>query len=272
MAAITINTPYSNFYLANEISDQFDTHLNHQNFATVDNTLEGTAGMIKRIHTYSATDGTQKLEQGHGNTQSIVASYSPQDYTIQLAQNRFEYYDEEAMTDPIVIETGIRHAGTDMFNTVNADIVTEFGRASLSVSGSALNFDIYADAVAELNMDDGDPSVEIFSLINVSQTAELRKNLKDTLQYVEAYARRGYIGTVAGVNIYTSKIITTPVVATKKAVTVFNKKGVEVERITAGNRAAADANVRKNTIYARKYYLAALTDATQAVKLTIAKG
>ena len=79
---------------------------------------------------------------------------------------------------------------------------------------------------------------------------------------MEAYARSGYVGTVAGVNIYTKKDATkgTVVVATRQAVTIFNKKGIEIEQ-------ERDADHRKNDIYSRKYYLAALTDATKAVKI-----
>ena len=49
-------------------------------------------------------------------------------------------------------------------------------------------------------------------------------------------------------------------VATRQAVTIFNKKGVEVETDRNGD-------IRQNTIWSRKYYLAALTDATKAVKI-----
>ena len=49
-------------------------------------------------------------------------------------------------------------------------------------------------------------------------------------------------------------------------VTIFNKKGVEIEQPP---RDSQDANIRKNTILSRKYYLAALTDATKAVKITL---
>jgi hypothetical protein len=67
---------------------------------------------------------------------------------------------------------------------------------------------------------------------------------------------------VAGVNIYTKKNANTGeiVVGMRDAVTLFNKKGVEVEQ-------ERNANVRLNEIYSRKYYLAALTDATKAVKI-----
>ena len=80
---------------------------------------------------------------------------------------------------------------------------------------------------------------------------------------MEAYARTGYIGTVAGVNLYTKKDADkgTIIVATKEAVTLFNKKGTEVEQ-------ERDPDTRENSIWSRKYYLVALTDATKAVKIT----
>ena len=52
---------YENFYLSNEIEDQFNSHLDLQNFAKIDNTLTGVPGMIRKINRYRATDGTEKL-------------------------------------------------------------------------------------------------------------------------------------------------------------------------------------------------------------------
>ena len=40
-------------------------------------------------------------------------------------------------------------------------------------------------------------------------------------------------------------------------------------RIVMPDYSSEDADVRLNTIISRKYYLAALTDATKAVKITI---
>ena len=101
--------------------------------------------------------------------------------------------------------------------------------------------------------------------------AKLRKALKDDLKYVESFARSGYVGTVAGVNLYTKQdaVEGTVVIATKEAVTLFNKLGVEVEQITKDKRSETAANIRENTIFSRKYYLAALTDATKAVKIVV---
>ena len=258
---------YDNFYLSNEVEDQFNSHLDLQQFCTVDNSLVGTAGMIRKINVYRATSGTEKLTMGQGNTKSIEVSYTPEEYKILMAQNKFEYYDEQEMTDPMLVPVGTKHMGTDLFNTVNGDIYGEFKKATMVVLADKYNFAAFVDAVASLNIEstDNDPATvapQTFAFINGSDTAELRKNLAEDLKYVEAFARAGYIGTVGGVNIYTKKDATkgTIVVATRQAVTIFNKKGVEVET-------ERDADHRKNDIYSRKYYLAALTDATKAVKI-----
>lgn len=116
------NKPYDNFFLANEIEDQYNSHLDLVQFCTVDNSLTGTAGMDYKVHVYKATDGTEKLTKGEGNTKTIEADFTEKVYKILLAQNRFSYFDEDAMTDPMVVTTGTRHAGVDLFNTQNADM------------------------------------------------------------------------------------------------------------------------------------------------------
>ena len=264
---------YDNFYLSNEIEDQYNSHLDLQQFCTVDNSLVGQAGMIRKINVYKATDGTEKLEMTNGNTKSIKVTYTLEEYKILLAQNRFEYYDEQAMTDPMLIPVGVRHMGTDMFNTVNKDIFAEFNGATLAVEAKTYGFGTFADAVAKLNLEQIE-GVNIFGFVNAADMAAIRKALNEDLKYVESFACNGYVGTVAGVNLYTKKdaVAGTIIIGTKEAVTLFNKKGVEVEQITANSRSETAANTRLNTIFSRKYYLAALTDATKAVKITVTPG
>lgn len=261
------NQVYDNFFLANEVEDQFNSHLDLQQFCTVDNTLAGTVGMKKVIHTYRATDGTEKLTIGQGNSKSIEVSYAPVDYEIALAQNRFDWYDEDAMKDDMLVPVGMKHAGTDMFNTVNADIFGEFNKTGVVVEADAYNFDAFVDAVAALNVEN-DEDISIFAFVCPADKAKVRKALKDDLKYVEAFAKTGYIGTVAGVNLYTKKdaVAGTIIVGTREAVTIFNKKGVEVE---IPPRSADEANVRKNTAFSRKYYVVALTDESKAIKITL---
>ena len=147
------NVIYENYILANEIEDQFDSHLDLARFCTIDKTLEGVAGMKKIINRYSATDGTEKLAMGAGNTKNIEVDYTPEEYRILMAQNRFKYFDEQEMTDPMIVTTGVRHMAVDMFNTVNADVFAEFNKATLSHTASTPDFGCFADAAAELNVE-----------------------------------------------------------------------------------------------------------------------
>lgn len=270
MALNHTHTIYDNFVLANEVEDQFNSHLDLMRFVTVDNSLVGTAGDTVKFHVYRATDGTEQLAMGEGNTQNITVSYTPEEYKIILLQNRFPYYDEEAMKDPMLIPTGLKHMATDMFNKSNDMIMDEWKKTSLSVSATTYNFDAFVDAIAKMSLpeatDNGD---EVFGFVNPTQKAEIRKALKDDLKYVEAFARTGYVGTVAGVNLYTKNDAPTDaiILATNKAVKYFVKKGTEVEQINAGNRGSNDANVRLNTIFARKYFVPVLVDESQAVKI-----
>ena len=257
------NVVYENFFLSNEVEDQYNSHLDLQQFCTIDNGLVGTAGMKRVINTYRATDGTEKLTVGQGNSKAIEVSYTPVEYEIALAQNDFKYYDEHAMRDPMLVPVGMKHAGTDIYNTVQADIYGEFAKTGLTVPATAPNFDAFVDAVAALNIEN-DEGVSIFGLVCPEDKAAVRKALKDDLKYIEAFARTGYIGTVAGVNLYTKADAKKGeiIVATKEAVTIFNKKGIEVEQERIGN-------TRQNDVFTRKYYVVALTNEAKAVKITL---
>ena len=257
------HTIYENFFLSNTVEDQFNSHLDLQRFCVVDDSLVGTAGMKRIIHTYRATDGTEKLTVGQGNTKSIEVSYTPVEYEIALAQNNFKWFDEHAMTDPMLVPVGMKHIGTDMWNTVQADIYGEFAKTGLVVNATAFNFDAFVDASAALNLENIE-DVEIFAFVAPADKAKVRKALKDELKYVEAYARQGYIGSVAGVNLYDKADATEGeiVVGIRGAVTIFNKKGVETEQ-------EREPNTRQNTAYSRKYYVVALTDESKAVKIKL---
>ena len=108
------------------------------------------------------------------------------------------------------------------------------------------------------------PDIEKFAFVHPKDMAKVRKVLKDDLKFVEKFATQGYVGHVAGIALFTKAdaIENTIVVANREAVTLFNKRGIEIEQ-------ERDADIRKNLIFSRKYYLAALTDATKAVKITI---
>ena len=257
---------YENFVLANQIEDQYNSYLDLMRFCTVDNSLVGTPGMIKKINVYTATNGTEDLEMGAGNSKDIEVSYSQKEYEILMAQNRFKYFDEQEMTDPMVVETGLKHMATDMFNHVNAKIFAEFNKATLVHNATTPDFAAFADATAMLNvkMLENVEGLNLFGFVHPKDMAKVRKALKDDLSFVEAFATQGYVGHVAGIALFNKAdaVENTIVIANREAVTLFNKRGVEVEQ-------ERNADIRQNAIWSRKYFLPALTDATKAVKITL---
>lgn len=258
------NTAYENFFLGTIVEDQFNSHLDLARFCTVDTSLQGTAGMKKIINVYSATDGTEKLGQGEGNSKSITAGFTQKEYEILLAQNRFEWFDEEAMKDPMLVPVGMQHAGTDLFNTMNADIFGEFKKGTMTVAAATPNFDAFVDAIAKMNLEN-DEEVEIFGFVSAKTKAAVRKALKEDLKYVTEYSRSpAYIGTVAGINLFDKKDADDGeiIVGTKAAVRLLVKTGTEVEQ-------ERDGNTRKNSAFSRKYYVAALDNDTKVVRITL---
>lgn len=261
------NTRYANFVLENRLKDQLETRMNLLNYATVNTALTAEAGMTVKVNTYTATGAAQVVAEGAGNTQSIEMSYTQLPYTVQTTQARFVYTDEDQMVDPFLVDGGIKNLSVALTNAVNDAIIAELmdntvQRVNYTTTPS---FDNFADAIAAIEIDDSpagaeDVSGQMFALCNRKMRGVLQKALKDDLKYVEAFIRTGYIGTIAGVNLYVCDDIAdnTVIIATREAVTYFRKKGVETEQ-------DRDQNTRTNTIYGRLVGFAALTDAKKAV-------
>lgn len=264
MALNHTHKAYENYVLAAHMEDQLDSKLDLLQFCTVDNSLVGVAGDKKIVRVYSASNGTEKLAMGDGNTKNIEATYDDVEYKILLAQNRTPWYDEELMKDPMVVETALNHAAVDMANTIQADVYAEFAKATLTVHNATFSFANFIDAVSLLDYENIE-GVEMFAFVHKDDMAAIRKALKDDLKYVEDYVRKGYVGTIAGVNLFVKDNAERGVIygGTKEAVTMFHKTGVEVEQ-------QRDANVRLNEAFSRKYYVAALTDAGKCFKITTA--
>jgi hypothetical protein len=138
------------------------------------------------------------------------------------------------------------------------------------------------DAVSALTIKDGAGETAldaqkrfvptVWAIAGKAEIGKIRKACKDQLEYVPEHAwNPGYIGEVAGVTVFYKQDSTadTIYVGTNQAVTVFNKTGVDVERAARSGGVDGTANKRLNDVFARKYYIAALTDINQIVKVTI---
>lgn len=252
---------YENVVLSNKINDILTTGVNLNNYMTIDNSLTQNAGMKKTVITYTSTGSVEALGMGEGNSTSLEVTKSEKEYDVLTYQGKFAFYDEEEMTDPMIVDTGLRHSADNMVNKFTANAIAEFEKATLEVKPSAWSFDAVVDAIAEMNLENEDG---LFLLISPADKADFRKALADDLKYSEGFARTGYIGSVCGVPVIVTKAVPAGkgYLATKEAVTVFIKKDTETEY-------ERDADKRNNSYWVRKVAVVALTDATKACKITI---
>lgn len=255
------NVVYENIVLESKVKDFLDTKLDVSQFYTHNDSMTENAGMKKVINVYDATGNVEDLLEGEGNTTEVEVSFTPVEYTASTVQGKFSITDESIMKDPMSLDTGLAKLSAQIVNNINGKFVAELGKATLTVtySTTGITFDNIVDALALVGEDDTNYNL----FINPAQRAQLRKNLKDSLQYVEDFARTGYIGSVSGVNVYTSDLVPadTAYLFNVEAVTVFTKKDVEVE-------IERDANKRNNIFYGRVVNVVANTDLGKCVKLT----
>ena len=258
------HTIYNNVVLSNKINDILTTQVDLNSYMTIDTSLTENAGMKKVINTYTASGNVEELGMGEGNSTEITVSFTPKEYEVKTYQGKFAFYDEQEMTDPMVVDVGLEGSAKTMVNTFTSKAIAEFDKATLATTPAAWSFDAVVDAIAKLNIED---EAGLFLMISPADQAEFRKALKDDLKYSEGFVRTGYIGSVCGVPVIVSKAVAKGkgYLATKEAVSVFIKKDTETEY-------ERDADTRNNSYWIRKVAVVALTDATKVVKITITPG
>ena len=150
----------------------------------------------------------------------------------------------------------------EMKNDLNNDFFVEIAKSSTLHTASKFSYDVVVDAIEKMNLED---ETGLFLLIGTDLKAVIRKDEDFKASRLGEILYTGQIGTIGGVPVIVSKKVpaNTSFLATKEALTLFNKKGVELE-------ADRQKEKRINTEITRKVCLVALTDATKAVKITIA--
>ena len=258
------NVLFENKIIENKVKNFLNTGLSVSPFFTHDDSLTESAGLKKTVNVYSATGAVRDVAQGEGNqtADDINVTFTPVEYIVKYVQGRFPYFDEEQMKDPMLVDTGLQKMSANMVNDLTTKFYAELGKATRTKTfpkTTGIDYNTIVDAVSLF----GENEEGLFMLINPTQKAELRKNLKDDLKYTSDIVRTGYIGTVINVPVYISDAVAadTIFIANKSAVTVFTKKEIETEQ-------ERDANLRKNIIYNRRCNVVALTDDTKVVKLT----
>lgn len=272
---------FDNGFLSNEIEDLYASHLDLNQFCTVDNELQGVTGDIRRINVYGASGSAEDVAEGQGNSQSIATTLVEKEYRVKCAQAWFKYSDEALMRDPIAVQTGLTRLGVSLFDKVNEDIMAEMSKATKLVTPTTYNFDALVDAVAMMDIkDSNETAIEVqgrfiptvWAITDKAGIALARKAMKDQLVYDTRLAwTQGYVGTIAGVALYYKQNLPEKImyVGTKDAITVFNKTGVNTE---VASRDEQNANKRFNNVFTRKYYIVALTNSNQLVQVVLAGG
>lgn len=256
------NTGYENFILESKLTDLLNTKMAVRNFMTIDDSLAEAPGVKKTINIYTYTGKAEKVEKGQGNSTRGAVSYTPKEYKVETTQQVFDYFDEEFMQDPKVVEMGMEGSSTLMINDLNTKFFAELEKTETThqATGNTLTYDDVVDAIALMNIED---ESKLFLIIGTDLKAEIRKDpdFKGARQGEIIF--NGQIGSIAGIPVVVSKATTkdTAYLATKEAVTLFIKKESEVEQ-------DRDKEKRKNTVILRKVNLVALTDSTKAVKIT----
>ena len=259
------NTVYQNFVLESRLTDLLNTKLNTRSLMTVDNSLTESAGMIKKINTYTYTGKVEKVSKGGKNTTRGAVSYTPKQYEVEVSQQVFDYYDEEFMQDPKVVEMGMNGAATLMVNDMNEKYFKELAKANLSHKYTdKFSYDAVVDAIQLMNLED---EAGLFLIIGNDLKAEVRKDPDFKAARQGEILFNGQIGNICGVPVLVSKLVpaNTAYLATKEAVTLYTKKDSEVEQ-------ERDGEIRQNTVIMRKVNLVALTGGTKVVKITKNQG
>ncbi|MGN1039659.1 MAG: hypothetical protein ACI4PI_03150 [Oscillospiraceae bacterium] len=254
---------YENFIIENKVNDYLNTKLELSKFLTVDTSLQETDGMVKKVHKYTKSGSAETVSEGSGNTSALAITYTPVSYTVTTTQAKFSYTDEAAMADSFYVDKGVEAIAESIVNEFNDKAIAEWAKTTNVVytGNNVINYDNFADAIAQLNLEDEDEG-KFSALVNPATKAIIRKSLGEDLKYVEAFARTGYIGSVCGIPIYTSKKVAanTVIIAAPEAVTCFMKKSSEIEQ-------SRDADKRTNNIFGRNVKVIALTDESKCVMI-----
>lgn len=247
-----------------KITDISNSALNMQALFTMDNTLEGAEGLVKRVYKYTYTGYVEKLTKGAKNSNKSLVGLSYKDYTVERYQQMFDYNDQDAMVDPKVLDVLVDGAGKAMANEVRSEYFTELGKISniASLGTSAFSYDVIVDAVAGLDKA-GEQDIEGLFVVGGSK---FRKDIRKDSNFKAAHQGdilfTGQFGDIAGIPVIYSNLCgdDEAFICNKETITFFVKKSGTVEQ-------DRDIESKDNWVVYERYGVVALTNDTRACQL-----
>jgi len=251
---------YDNFILENKIDSILSTKMDVNKFLTADYSLVEEPGMIKKIHTYTPSGDAEDLARGDGNSSFIDAEYVEREYRVARTQAQAKWYDDDQMTDPVLIDTKVQGLAEAMVNNWTSKAIAEFDKSWNKAVFTNYELANWADAIAKYTNVFEDQA-NLFFLVNIECVPTIRKALGDYLKYTEGYIRTGALGEILGVPIYASKAVPKDIMflAHKDAVHAFLKKNTFVEQ-------DRDIDKKENFLVASRYSVIALFDERKCIK------
>jgi hypothetical protein len=225
---------------------------------TVDASLTESEGMTKTINVYTYTGKVEKLADGAKNSTRGSIAFVGTDYTVQRAQQVFDYTDSDFMKDSNVVDMSLEGANALMANEMTADFYAECEKASLSHSAATIGYEAIVDAIAKLNIED---ESKLFVVIPTAWKAEIRKDEDYKNARMGEVVYNGQVGTIAGIPVIATNALTDEAyVMTAEAVKLFMKKDVEVEQ-------DRDVETKTNTVVLATYYICALVNQNKICRI-----
>ena len=253
---------YENFILENKMTDLVNTALDVNALYTVDNSLEGEAGLKKVINKYTYTGEVEKLAKGAKNTVKGAVNFVPSEYAIERYQQTFEYNDMDVMQDPYMLDVATKGAAEVMANHIRAQYFAELAKISKVHNVSEFSYDGFVDALAEIGRE---VESDTFIVMGIDGRAAIRKDADYKASRQGEILYTGQFGTIAGVPCLFSKMVPagTAYVTAKDAVKLFVKKSGSVEQ-------DRDIETKDNTVVYDRHGVMALVDETKSIKVVIA--
>ena len=252
---------YENFVLENKMTDLVNTNIDVNALFTVDNSLEGEAGLKKIIKRYEYVGEVETLAKGAKNTKKGSVTFTPNEYVIERYQQTFSYNDMDVMQDPYLLDVATRGASEVMANHIRSQYFIELAKISTSHEVAAFNYDAVVDALAKIGRE---VEADTFVVMGLDSKAAIRKDedFKASRQGEILYT--GQFGNISGVPCVCSKLVpaNTIYVTTKDSVKLFVKNAGSVEQ-------DRDIETKDNTVVYDRHGVMALVDQTKSCKITV---
>lgn len=253
-------TIFNNVVIQNRVDNALNTQLETRTLMTIDNSLQGADGMQVKIKKYTYTGSAEEVAKGETATAGSVG-YVDADYTVKRVQAKFVYNDDDAMQDSKYVEAGIDGMPKSMVNYANTKFYGELAKFGYGVDGSAFNYDLIVDAIADMDVENENG---LFILGGNDFKKAIRKDADFKSANQGEILFTGQIGNVAGKPVIISKLCPDGVVYvfTREAISCFLKKDTFIEQ-------GHNIETKDNTVTADNYMIIALTDDTKARKVVL---